>query len=346
MTINNNANNNNNTTSNNEEEELTITFENDLTEVLSEELKTGKYSVCETVKYVDYITRSNNFVPLEVSWKDLDKFDFTNKSFFEVLASPTYVHLYFDFDEITTEEEFVDVLDWMDKVSTVFGQYSYGGYSNNEQLAKEVGLRYIANDKHFVSMHVIYYQTKIDASDMQKLMKHTKKDGYKYEGVHKLCDPNVYKLVARYEGKTTRQLFRHVLSDKIYAPNHEGNKENHGYLVNGTPSQHIVQVHGDEPTINELQWSSLFKLKEKPTTKKNPMYEKTKPTTQQPTTLVTNRNLGDDFIVDPSLIMLNEEELLELLSEIEPEYDNLITILPILYHSPYKLSTLSKVLKE
>ena len=137
-------------------------------------------------------------------------------------------------------------------------------------------------------------------------------------------------------------MFRHVLSDKIKGPNNEDNKENHGYLVTGTPSQHIVQGHGDEITINETQWYSLFKLKEKRTTKKNPIYEKTKPI-YQPTTLLTNRNIGDNFIVDTSLIMLNEEELLELLSEIEPKYDNLITILPILYHSP---STLSKVLKE
>lgn len=50
-------------------------------------------------------------------------------------------------------------------------------------------------------------------------MKHTEKKGYSTKGVHNLCDPDVYKIVSKKEGQTIRQLFRHVLSDKIFKPN-------------------------------------------------------------------------------------------------------------------------------
>lgn len=296
------------------------------------------------IKYVDCMTRSNNFKPFEVSWNAINDHDFAHIPFFEALISPTFVHLYFDFDEIATDEELYDVLEWLDKVAKVFGKYSYGGYSNDESIAKEIGFRYIANDKHYVSMHVIYYETRISASDLQMIMSHTAKGGYKYDGVHKLCDPNVYKLVPRYNHSSTRQLFRHVLSDKIYSPGSPDNKNNHGKLVTGTPSQHIVQVHGNEPVITAAQWSTLFKLKDKPTMTKNPVFASTKPNNHQQQSVIPTRNIGDNFLVDSSLIMLNDEELYGLVSEFEPEYDNLITILPILYHSSYELQTLSAVL--
>ena len=182
---------------------------------------------------MDCMTRSNNFKPFEVSWKAINDHDFAHIPFFEALISPTFVLLYFDFDEIATDEELYDVLEWLDNVAKVFGKHNYGGYSNDESIAKEIGFRYIANDKHYVSMHVIYYETRISASDLQMIMSHTAKGGY---------------------------------------------------------------------------------------------------------------NIGDNFLVESSLIMLNEEELYGLVSEFEPEYDNLITILPILYHSSYELQTLSAVL--
>ena len=76
MAINNNNTNNNNTTSNNNENDLLITWGNDLSEGFSEELKYTKQVVKnETVKYVDYFTRPNNFIPFEVHWKDIDNFD-------------------------------------------------------------------------------------------------------------------------------------------------------------------------------------------------------------------------------------------------------------------------------
>ena len=59
-----------------------------------------------------------------------------------------------------------------------------------------------------------------------------------------------------------RQLFRHVLSDKIFKVNDEKNKLNRGLLANeAKPSQHIVQIRGNEPIIDESKWSKVFTLK-------------------------------------------------------------------------------------
>ncbi|KAK8865003.1 hypothetical protein M9Y10_010532 [Tritrichomonas musculus] len=63
------------------------------------------------IKYVDCMTRSNNFKPFEVSWNAINDHDFAHIPFFEALISPTFVHLYFDFDEIATDEELYDVLE-------------------------------------------------------------------------------------------------------------------------------------------------------------------------------------------------------------------------------------------
>ena len=87
------------------------------------------------IKYGLKFGYPNNWKPFEISFDDVDKYDF-KKGFNEFLIKPEYVHLYFDFDQIQTSEECDEVYDWLEKLKSVFGKYSIGGYSDNEEFAE------------------------------------------------------------------------------------------------------------------------------------------------------------------------------------------------------------------
>ena len=86
---------------------------------------------------------------------------------------------------------------------------------------ERIGFRRYDEGEHWLSMHVVFYETRISTLDLQTIMKHTEKKGFHTIGVHELCDPSVYRLVSKVKTQTTRQLFRHVLADKIYKRNDE-----------------------------------------------------------------------------------------------------------------------------
>ena len=89
---------------------------------------------------------------------------------------PHYVHLYFDFDGIHSKEEYDDVVvKWLlESVSDVFGNYSVGGYTNNEEMAA-LGFKFMSNAKKHLSIHVVYYITMIDVEELVSNMKYTDK---------------------------------------------------------------------------------------------------------------------------------------------------------------------------
>ena len=92
------------------------------------------------------------------------------------MISEDFVHLYFDFDSIQSEDEFLDVLEWLEKVETVFGSYLIGGYCDNEEM-ESYGFRRYEEVEHYLSMHVVFYESAISTVDLQKIMKHTAKKG-------------------------------------------------------------------------------------------------------------------------------------------------------------------------
>ena len=230
------------------------------------------------IKYDVMINQNNKRIFPLISFEDVDKYDFNKHAFNEFIISEDYVHLYFDFDSMYTSEEakrdkankengideiivsdeeqlkrFDDVIQWLDSLKTVFGEYSIGGYTDSQAVYDKYHLRLYPEGKHFVSVHVVYYQTKISTKDLMSIMKFTEKKGFETHGVNQFCDPNVYKLVSRKANQTTRQVFRHVLSDKIWTTNDKDTKNyvkniaNHGFIINNTkPSQQIVQIKGDE----------------------------------------------------------------------------------------------------
>ena len=193
------------------------------------------------IKYYTRLAVTLAEKPLTITFDNLDKLspeDF-QKGFNESILNEDYVHLYFDFDQIKSTDELDSVFEWLADLTDVFGEYTYGGYTDNKEVAYGYGFRLFPEGNHFVSMHVIFYQTRISTDDLMTIVeKDIKKN-------HPLVDPAVYK------PKSSRQLFRHVLSNKIFRKHDKDgqNKLNYGYLCdNAKPSQHTIQTKG----INEL----------------------------------------------------------------------------------------------
>lgn len=297
--------------------------DNSIEELLFNDDKKLKISTTEQkIKYGLKFAYSNRWVPFEISFDEVDKYDFSNKAFNEFIINQEFVHLYFDFDSIADEQQFLDVITWLDKVSEVFGPYSYGGYCNNEEM-EFVGFRRIEGEKHYLSMHVVFYKTKIKSSDLMEIMKHTDKKGFWKHEVHQLCDPNVYKL-------NSRQAFRHVLSDKIYKENDPQNRSNHGFIINDLqPSTQIVQIRGSEPEIKKEEWIKIFpeiicKTKQAKIEREERKNERG----------IKNAKI-DDLVLDDDLIIFDKDEMQEFLSYFSPDFDNLLKTLAPLRYSPY-----------
>ena len=132
------------------------------------------------IKYIDQFKRSNNYRPSEYEYEKIDEFPFELYAFNEILISPQYVHLYFDFDKITSIDEYDSVIVWLNSLICVFGNYTIGGYTNNEELSTKTGLKLIPGTDHFCSIHAIYYETMIQSIDLCMIMKHTEKRGFHY----------------------------------------------------------------------------------------------------------------------------------------------------------------------
>ena len=301
------------------------------------------------IKYGVSLNLPKDRKPLEISFEDVDNYDF-KKGFTEYLISEDHVHLYFDFDTIQNIDEFDDVCEWLNKVSEVFGPYSYGGYCNNEEM-EEIGFRRYDEGGHYLSMYVVFYETAISTIDLQTIMKHTEEKGFVNEGIHPLCDHNVYKLVSKKDGETTRQLFRHVLADKMYTiSNKDGkNEAKHGYICEGKkPSTQIVQIRGNERVIVRSEWEKLFTIKKvKREISKEPEGMKEFDDALKEylkASLIGKKN--SDLNVNNELIILNDEEMNELLSEFEPTYDVFTKIVSNLMHSPYSEDDVKRLIEN
>ena len=283
------------------------------------------------IKYDVAFNRPNNFIPQEISFDEIDSYDFS-KGFTEFLISEDYVHLYFDFDSIKTEDEFLGVWSWLDSLKKVFGSYSYGGYCDNEEM-ESYGFRRFDEGNHYLSMHAVFYETCISTFDLQAIMKHTEKKGFSTKGIHRLCDPNVYKLVSKKQGQKSRQCFRHVLSDKIYKIGDERNKMNHGTICEKLPpSSQIIQIRGSEPIIGKIEWSSLFELKNDIDSSSSVVEE--------------SKIESSDLNVEDELIMLSDNELLELLNNFESTYENFTSVVCNILSSPYTSEKLTDLIEK
>lgn len=296
------------------------------------------------IMYDLIIKRANNYKPLTISFDEVDKYDFSSNSFIEYIKSVEYVHLYFDFDSISSMDELDDVIEWLDSLKNVFGSYSIGGYTNDLDVNHKYKLRLFIEGEHYASIHVVFYETMISTVDLTSIMKHTNKSGFLTKGVHCLCDPNVYNLVSKKKGETITQKFRHVLSRKIYTLNEKDkdfnkNRANYGFIINDTkPSQQIIQIRGNERVVSKDEWSKVFQLQSLKE-KRNELKKNVETKSSNDESCFTN-----DIESHERLIQLNDDEFDELMNNFDSEFDNLKTIGSMLLHSPFEKEFVRDVL--
>lgn len=200
-----------------------------------------------TIKYATYIDVRGDSEIKTISHDAVDKYDFS-KGFIEFLTKPEYVHLYFDFDNISNREEFENVLEWLNDISEVFGDFSWGGYTNSKDLS-DWFFKYLPEAKHFLSIHVVYSETMIRASDLLDIMKVKNGKFINYK-LHDKVDANVYKL-------NSRQAFRHILSDKTFKSKPTEKRAGTQEALT-KPSDQIITVRGNEPLIEKDEWLRFF----------------------------------------------------------------------------------------
>ena len=84
--------------------------------------------------------------PKDIRYCPYDKvnsFKFSKCGFNERITKDTpYIHPYFDIDHLETVEEFTKFVDYCDKAKEVIGDYSIGGYTNNQEFANSLGFKY------------------------------------------------------------------------------------------------------------------------------------------------------------------------------------------------------------
>ena len=272
-----------------------------------------------------------------INYNDIDRYDFS-KRFIEVIRKPEFVHVYFDFDSIETLEDWEQLLNWHNSLVPVFGNFSIGGYTNNNETFGKL-FKYIPNAHHTLSLHVVFYETKIKSDVLIELMKHDKQ-GYKYN-VNPQCDPNVYKL-------KTRQLMRHVLSDKYYNKNNEKNAITAGTFLNDSkPSQSIITVRGNENEVDYSKFSNLFgydvfglsESSESEDVKQvNDNKDKVKNTKKRITV--------EDINHEDKIIMFDYNQMIEFLRHFDNCFNTVLTTLAPLWHSPYSKEFLIDVVVD
>ena len=266
------------------------------------------------IHYSTKIAIPKNQTPCTISYKEVDKYDFSN-GFIEFLMKPDFVHLYFDFDSIHSKAEYDDVVKWLDGLCEVFGDYSIGGYTNNEEM-QSVGFKLIPDAHKYLSIHVVYYNSMIKSDELVSIMRYTDNKGYKDYHVHPQVDPNVYKL-------GTRQAMRHVLSDKII--NDANTTVTAGYILGiDKPSSQIITIRGDEDIITKEEWLKVF-----PTVVRVKEAEK-----MQREERKQLKRKANEFEFEDNLVLFDHDEMQELLSHFAPEFDIMSKTLAPIYHSP------------
>ncbi len=277
----------------------------------------------------------------EINHEEVNNFKFSKYPFIEIIRNPSRIRPYFDFDSISTLEEYNKLLEWLNNLKNTLGDYSIGGYTGDEEISKITHLKYIPNAHHKVSLHVVFYQSSVSSPYFVDVMGY-RKGKFLRDNIISFVDPNVYKL-------NTRQLFRHPLSDKVFSPNNPLNKKTSGSIITETkPSDSIITISGKEHNISNQQLDVLFPLivredvsKDKPS--------KDKPSKDKPSKDKTDSQLSIDNIeYDDSLIRMTNDELLDFLNslDIDIHFNGLLEQLGPLWHSPFDKVDLLEVVSE
>lgn len=290
------------------------------------------------------ITYSTKICVSETGYKNLkkvnkekfDQYKFNNFPFIEQIIhykdQPLYVHLFFDIDDIEDTDEYEELKKWLDSLKPVFGDYSIGGYCNNEEMAA-YGYKLIANAKKYASLHAAFYQTAIDADEIHLMCKKSTK------GMWPKIDESIY-TIQNPTKDTQKQAMRFVLSNKVYGRRNMPDVEAAGNILGEkTPHTCTYQVWGGERIVSREEWSKIFTIAEEEKPK-----EKTRKTRK---TKIENEKRKTEFYAEQDYIIpVDEDVVLELLNEFEPTHAWLEQIGCLLMHSPFDKETVEGLLKE
>lgn len=304
-----------------------------------------------TILYHDHIKLPNQcgckYPKLKVITHESLKFYNFERGFMEFICGHLEnIRLYFDFDKIKDEAEYLDVLKWLDTLKPVFGPYSLGGYTDDQHMATMYHYRLYPEGKHFLSIHVVFYTTAINVKELMRIMRHNIKVGFTNYDIHPAADPHVYKLL-------TRQCFRHVLSDKIYTKRKKMNKgpieesdwfstghstenvANHGNMIGDQlPELQIITPKTTDRVIPKSEWSTV--LHEHDTI----MVKDKSPDLYGKIVAIMKYSSPE------APILLTKAEMGELLSYFEPNFNCLLRTLRSLRRSPYTIEFLYDTLFE
>ena len=290
------------------------------------------------------ITYSTKICVSEAGYKNLkkinkekfDQYKFNKFPFIEQIIhykdQPLYVHPFFDFDDIGSTTEYEELIRWLDSLKPVFGEYSIGGYCNNEEMAAK-GYKLIATATKYASLHVAFYQTAIDADELHLLGKKSTK------GMWPKIDESIY-TIQNPTKDTQKQAMRFVLSNKVYGRQNMPDVEAAGNILDEkTPHTCTYQVWGGERIVSREEWSKIFTIaeEEKP---------KGKNRKTRNTNIATEEEKSELYAEADYIIPVDEGVVLDLLNEFEPTHAQLEQIGCLLMHSPFDKETVEGLLKE
>ncbi|KAA6372460.1 MAG: hypothetical protein EZS28_032015 [Streblomastix strix] len=210
-----------------------------------------------------YSTKINDF-----NFDGLDSFN-------EVILPDKYCHPNFDFDHIESNEQYASVITCLDSLVSEFGQYSIGGYSNDPKICAICNLKYIIDAAKKISIHVVFYEKRILQQDMMEIVmkvgnQNTRRFAY---DINEFVDDSVYK--PKHVSKSSRQIFRHILSNKNYRGKESIYIAGQLCKPNDQPFNQIIQCIQDDSSTDDVisNWSNVIhklpSLKEKEKEKTN-----------------------------------------------------------------------------
>lgn len=271
----------------------------------------------------------------KINKEDFDRYLFKNYPFIEQLIhykdQPLYVHLFFDIDDMKDTTEYEELIKWLDSLKPVFGDYSIGGYCNNDEMAA-FGYKLIATATKYASLHVAFYQTAVDADEIRLMCKKSTK------GMWSKIDESIY-TIQNPTKDTQKQAMRFVLSNKVYGKKDMKDVEAAGnILCERLPHTCTYQVWGGERIVSREEWSKLFTIAEEEKPKRN--IRKTRITNTAP------EEESELYAEKDYIIPVDEEVVSELLNEFEPTHAWLEQIGCLLLHSPFDKETVYDLLKD
>jgi len=276
----------------------------------------------DKIKYLHYFSESRN------KMHEIERSKITAKTiargFNEYFnEADKYIRLYFDIDHLETLEQYNDFIGkFMEPLAQKLdATYSFGGYSNNEEIASATGLRHQPNADKVISLHFTFPNIAISINDLNNLISN-------YE-INEFIDCKVY--------KTSEQLMRHVLSDKRTTQREKEDKA--GNIVKGDMFSMLLTPTGEEHLLTIEEIDKLFT--KKPQTKITPKTDDKITFDDIENFKQENNNENNN---NKHLINLTIDAVIELLCDnVDPDYNNTCHILSLLVHSPFTIEQVEEI---